>query len=227
MGAFLFIRTKLRKILCHIAQEPLNVPLISAWRESLAFNQSHCSLHLSQICLLVSLQCQIEFSWTVTLLLHSRLCDPKPCAKVSECVSSNHVLKSQLPLIMIMDEWSCHHLDCCCWLSEGMLHWWHLQETTQHNLSFTIAVPGLFAVTLIQLHCPYIISGHLFWRDGNLKQGQYKDKHEQQRQKFSSSTEIRLLSLYGAGHPTENSKDDSHDNVNVRGDDQNASNIGW
>lgn len=38
----------------------------------------------------------------------------------------------------------------------------HLQETTQLNLSLTIALLGLFAVILIQLHCPYIISGHLF-----------------------------------------------------------------
>lgn len=71
--AFLFTPTTLRRILSSVAQGPLNVPLISALRESLALNQSVRSLNLPQICLLVNLQCQIEFSWTATLLW--RICD--------------------------------------------------------------------------------------------------------------------------------------------------------
>lgn len=115
-------------------------PPISALRESLALNQSVRSLNLSQICLHVNLQCQIEFSWTATLLWRMWLCDPIPCAEVSECVSYNHVEKSQLPLAMNMDEQSCHQccagawecqadwLYCCCcccccwWLGQGMLN---------------------------------------------------------------------------------------------------------
>lgn len=104
-----FHPTTLRRILCSVAQGPLNVLLISTLRESLALNQSVWSLNLPQICLLVSLRCQIEFSWTATLPWHVWLCDPIPCSEVSECVSSNHVVKSQLPLAMNMDEQSCQH----------------------------------------------------------------------------------------------------------------------
>lgn len=82
-------------------------PLISTLRESLALNQSVYSLNLPQICLLVNLQCQIEFNWTATLPWRMRLCDPIPRTEVSECVSSNHVAKSQLLLTMNMDERSC------------------------------------------------------------------------------------------------------------------------
>lgn len=108
-GGVPFHPTTLKRILCGVAQGPLNVPLISALRESLALNQSVCSLNLPQICLLVNLQSQIEFSWTATLLWRMWRCDPITCAEVSECVSSNHVVKSQLLLAMNMDERSCQH----------------------------------------------------------------------------------------------------------------------
>ena len=59
---FLFTSITHRRILYSVAQGPLNVPLIPTLKESLALNQSVCSLNLLQICLLVNLQCQIEFS---------------------------------------------------------------------------------------------------------------------------------------------------------------------
>lgn len=88
--ALLFTSLTLKRILSCVAQGPLNVPLISALGEFLALNQSFCSLNLPQICLLVILQCQIEFSWTATLLWHKWWCDP------ITCVSSHHVVKNEL-----------------------------------------------------------------------------------------------------------------------------------
>lgn len=74
--ALLFTSLTQKMILSCGAQGPLNVPLISALGEFLALNQSFCSLNLPQICLLVNLQCHIDFSWTATLLWHKWWCDP-------------------------------------------------------------------------------------------------------------------------------------------------------
>lgn len=86
---------------------------------------------------------------------------------------------------------------CCCWLGQEMLNQRHLQETTQLNLSLTVALLGPFAVILIQLLCPYIISGHLCCRVRNFEQGQYRDKHRQKKRREWRRNNVALLSFYG------------------------------
>lgn len=206
-----------RRILCSVAQGPQNIPFISALGEAFALNQSVRSLNLPQICLLVNLQCQIEFSWTATLPWQMWQCDPISCAEVSECVSSNRVAKSQLPLDMNIDERSCQRcgsgwLDCYCCLGQRMLNECRFQQTTQLSPPLTVA---LFGVTLIQLHCPYIISDHLCCSGTNLEQGQCWKKS----QGFNSRNNESFICLWWQGHRAETSSDATHDNTNVRGDE--------
>lgn len=59
-------------------------------------------------------------------------------------------------------------------LGSGTLHQRRLPQTALSHCSTVLA---LFAVILIQLHCPYIISGHLCSRGRNFEQGQRRDKH--------------------------------------------------
>lgn len=105
-------------------------------------------------------------------------------------------------------------VDCRCWLGQGPLNQCRLQETTQLSPSLTVALFGTFAVTLIQLHCPYIISGHLCCSGRNFEQGQCRDKS----QEFTSSAETMwgfyLFILRVT--PAETSHDATHDNTNVR-----------
>lgn len=237
---FLFTPTTLRRILCSVAQGPLNVPLISALRESLALNQSVRSLNLPQICLLVNLQCQIEFSWTATLPWQMWLCDPIPCTEVSECVSSNHVVKSQLPLAMNMDERSCQ---CRARLWEWLLLLLLLLVVGSGNASTMPFKRRQHSLTCLSLqHCVARLLS--FWSNYTAltlsqiicaAEGETLSKVSAEisaDEKARSSPAVQkqcgaFIFLRERGHPAETSSDDTYDNANVRGDESTVPVAGW
>lgn len=156
--AFLFTPTTLRRMLCSVAQGPLNVLLIFTLRESLALNQSVWSLNLSQICLLVSLRCQIEFSWTATLPWHVTQSLPQRSLSVfSPIMSWKANYRSPWTWMREVVSTALNHksgwLDCCCCsVGQGMLNQCCLHETSQHNpLMSEIHPVGTFLLKMVLL----------------------------------------------------------------------------